>query len=82
MILDPFRLKGLSLAQIADQLDSARAEEVGTSPTASAAPSPPPAVEDADLQNGPRAPAWPRPPRGQPATESCMRDMHDIFSQN
>ena len=26
--------------------------------------------------------ARPRPPRGQPATESCMRDMHDSFSQN
>ena len=44
--LRDLRLKGLSLAQIADQLDIARAEEIGTSPTAPAAPSAPPAVEE------------------------------------
>ena len=36
--LRELRLKGLSLAQIADQLDIARAEEMGQSPAAPAAP--------------------------------------------
>ena len=44
--LRDLRLKGLSLAQIADQLDIARAEEMGHSPTALATPSAPPSVED------------------------------------
>ena len=44
--LRDLRLKGLSLAQIADQLDIARAEEMGHSPTALATPSAPPTVED------------------------------------
>lgn len=44
--LRDLRLKGLSLAQIADQLDIARAEEMGPSPTAPATPSAPPAVEE------------------------------------
>lgn len=44
--LRDLRLKGLSLAQIADQLDIARAEEMGHSPTALATASDPPTVED------------------------------------
>ncbi len=44
--LRELRLKGLSLAQIADQLDIARAEEMGQSPAAPAALGSAPAVEE------------------------------------
>lgn len=43
--LHELRLKGLSLAQIADQLDIARAEDLGASMTTTTTPGQPPTVE-------------------------------------
>ena len=48
--LRDLRLKGLSLAQIADQLDIARAEEMGTSSTAPAVLTPPAVEENKQLK--------------------------------